>query len=87
MDLQQVQPVVDGFDQPQLPAHQVHGPDASVVHRPGPVGQVVMNVGRPEHRLLLGRPIPRGEPLLDPPLASFGLPCSISRTHLKCLLA
>jgi hypothetical protein len=84
--LQKMQTTVDLLNQPRPLAHLMDDPDASVSHRPGSVGHVVTHVRRPEHRLILVRPLPNLQASLDPPLASLG-PALSNMAHLKCLLA
>jgi len=44
VDLEPVQPLVDGVDQPDLPSQGVDGPKAAVDEAAGAVGDVVMDV-------------------------------------------
>jgi len=93
MNLQQVQPPIDGLDQTRAPRQQVHGPDPAGPQPADPIRQFVLNVPGAEHRPGLICPDAVPQPPLNSPfsIAQFSLAfrfrlCSI-RAHLKCLLA
>ncbi len=71
MNLQQMQPSVDGFGQTDLSNQLVYQPDAPVADGSRTIRQLVLNVAGGKHRLreaLLDRPI---QPSVNAPLASF----------------
>ena len=52
MPLEQVEVLVDVVDQAELPGHEVDGPDAAGCDGPGPLGDLVVDVGGGHHRLV-----------------------------------
>ena len=66
--LQQVEVLVDGVDQADLPGQEVDGPDAAGGDGPGPVGDLVVDVGGGHHRPVALRPGPVLDAVEDSPL-------------------
>ena len=86
MHLEQVQPAVEGLDQPDAANQVVHRPEAAGSQPAHAVGQFVMNVARGEHRPVLRRPGPLAEPMLNATLAIHEL-LESTGAHSKCLRA
>ena len=84
MSLEQLHPRINLLGQAQFLAHQVHGPDATIVERPAPFGHLKMDVGGPHHRRLCVSPATfRIQTAFDSTLAvsqDFG----VSSVHSKC---
>jgi hypothetical protein len=59
MAFEQVQPLIDRLDQSRLLGQKVHGPKAAIGESPGSLGQVLVNVGRAEHGVVLRFPLSR----------------------------
>jgi hypothetical protein len=74
MDLQQVQPPINGCGQFQPADEQEHRADTALGHAPRAVGQIVLDVGRPEHGLIAADVAVLVEPQFDAPLASGEFP-------------
>src|SRR5207302_10971698 len=68
--LQEVEAPVDVVDQPQLPGQEVHRPDPARCDGPGPVGDLVADVGGGHHRLAAFDAGLVLDPAEDSPLAS-----------------
>jgi hypothetical protein len=86
MDLEQVQCLVDGLGEFDLPCQQMHRTDAAAGNGSRAVSHVVANGAGGEHRFLAGRNAARPESFCDTALASKPLfSCSI--VHSKRLLA
>jgi hypothetical protein len=67
---QQVEAFVDALDQPDPPGQEVDGPDAPGGDGPGPVGQLVVDVGGGQHRLVALDAGSVLQPAEDSPLAA-----------------
>ena len=65
MDLQELQPTVQCFGQPELAHQQQHRADATIGQALRALGQFVLDVGRPQHRLLAAFAVELVQPLLD----------------------
>ena len=71
--LEQVEVLVDVPDQAELPGQEMDGPDAAGGDGPGPIGDLVVDIGGGHHRLM---PLDAGlilDPSGDPPLATVQL--------------
>ena len=69
MDLQQMQPSIDLFDQSDLARQRMHRAQSPARHPPRAVGDLIVNPPRTEHRPPLGRPGSLPQSPLDPSLA------------------
>src|SRR5229473_3334463 len=86
VELEQVQPVVQSVDQPNLSSQGMDGADAAVTEATLAVADVVMNVARREHRLAAVAELALIQASLDAALA-VGQLAGYSRIHSKSLLA
>jgi hypothetical protein len=74
MDLQQTQPLIDGFGQLQPADEQEHRADAALGHAPRAVGQLILDVGGPEHGPIAAGVMTLVESQFDASLASGEFP-------------
>ena len=86
MDLEQVQPVVDGVDQADLSSQRMDGADAAVGDPPAAVADLIMNVAGREHRFAAFTELGLVQAPLNATLAVIQLLSYLS-VHSKSLLA
>ncbi len=82
VELEQVEPLVDGLGQSELADHQMDGADAAAGDRPDLVGDFIVDVGGGEDRVDRGGGDRSIEPATDFPLAG-GVMAVWKRFHLK----
>ena len=82
MDLEQVEPVVDGLSEAELADEDLDGADAAAGDRPGLGGDILMDVGGGEDRVRRGGGDGPVESLADLPLAG-GVVSMWNRLHSK----
>jgi hypothetical protein len=83
--LEQMQMLIDRFDQTRAPHQQMHGPNAAATDAADLVGHFVMNVAGRQLRLEPEREILLVEPAFDSTLAT-GVPATEDDLHLKSFL-
>src|SRR5947209_19689984 len=69
MDLQEVQTLIDGFDQSELAGEQVHDADAVIGQTVGPLADFVVDVAGGEHGLFTAAQVAGVEAALQAALA------------------
>jgi hypothetical protein len=75
--LEQVEALVDVPDEPEPLCQEVHRPDAARCDRPGPIGDLVVDIGGGHHRLTRFDAGLVLDPAGDSPLASVQLAVDI----------